>query len=178
MAGHSAVALPVHVLQAHWNWLWIAKNRIESSDKPKLLLLFRTMVYAETDEEFENREADMRENPVFKKYKNYENYVNNMMERKEEWSLVHRINEKLPTSNHNTTNLCETSFRREKDDVFNRHRAYNLTDMVQIVVASSEGYSMRCVDAANSTLHQRLKNQKSQYLIQKTKIDPTKIKTS
>ena len=138
--------------------------------------MFRTMVYAETEEQFTQKEADMREDPVFQKYKNYQNYVENMMERKEEWSLVYRINEKLPTSNHNTTNLVETSFRREKDNVFNRHRAYNLTDMVQTVIDSSEGYSMRCVDAANHTLHQRLKNQNSQYLIKKTKIDPPQIK--
>ena len=97
------------------------------------------------------------------------------MERKDEWSLVYRISEKLPTSNHNTTNLCETSFRSEKDEVFNSHRAYNITDMVQIVVSSSEGYSMRCVDAANNTLNQRLRNQNSKYLAKKTKIDPNKI---
>ena len=138
--------------------------------------MFRSMVHAETEEQFTQKEGDMREDLIFQKYENYQNYVKNMLERKDEWSLVYRINETLPTSNHNTTNLVETSFRREKDTVFNRHRAYNLTDMVQIVVDSSEGYSMRCVDAANQTLHQRLKNQNSQYLIKKTKIDPKLIK--
>ena len=67
-----------HVLQAHWNWLWTARHGIENSDKPKLLQLFRAMVNAETEEEFKKREDDMREDPVFEKYKNYQSYVNNM----------------------------------------------------------------------------------------------------
>ena len=35
---------------------------------------------------------------------------------------------------------------------------------------------MRCVDAANGALSQRLKNQKSRYLVKKTQIDPSEVK--
>ena len=165
-----------HLLQAHWNWLWTSKNGIEHHEKAILIHMFKNLVYSKTDEEFDSYENKMRENQVFQKYINYQKYVDNLLERKDEWSLLFRINKKLPTSNQNTTNICETSFRREKEEVFNRHRAYNLTDMVRMVVDSSEGYAIRCVDAANGTLNQRLKNQKTHYLIKKTKIDPSEIK--
>ena len=135
--------------------------------------LFKKLVYGKTYQEFQNYEQEMRD--VFKKYENYQKYVNNLILRKNEWSLLFRINQRLPTSNQNTTNICETSLRREKEEGFNRYRAYNLTDMVRMIVDSSEGYAMRCVDAANGSLNQRLKNQKSKYQIKKTEIDPSKI---
>ena len=118
--------------------------------------LFKKLVYGKTYQEFQNYEQEMRD--VFKKYENYQKYVNNLILRKNEWSLLFRINQRLPTSNQNTTNICETSLRREKEEGFNRYRAYNLTDMVRMIVDSSEGYAMRCVDAANGSLNQRLKN--------------------
>ena len=40
-----------HVLQAMWNWLWAAKNKIEHNDRQFLLVLFRNVLYAETEVE-------------------------------------------------------------------------------------------------------------------------------
>ena len=165
-----------HSLQAHWNWLWTSKNCINHKDKSILLVLFRRILYSETDTQFKTHLEDLVSDPVYQKYENYQNYVSNLLDRKDEWSTLYRIKEHLPTSGHNTTNLCENSFRREKEEIFNRHRAYNLPDMVRIVIESSEGYSMRCVDAANQSLKQQLKNQKSRYIVKKTQIDPLEIK--
>ena len=165
-----------HVLQAHWNWLWTSKNSINHEDKSCLLLLFRRILYAETDDQFNTFQEKMFSDPVCQKYEKYQKYVSNLLARKDEWSTLFRIKEHLPTSGQNTTNLCESSFRREKEDIFNRHRAHNLPDMIRLVIESSEGYSMRCVDAANGALSQRLKNQKSRYLVKKTQIYPSEVK--
>ena len=143
-----------HSLQAHWNWLWTSKNCINHKDKSILLVHFRRILYSETDAKFKTHLEDLVSDPVYQKYENYQNYVSNLLDRKDEWSTLYRIKEHLPTSGHNTTNLCENSFRREKEEIFNRHRAYNLPDMVRIVIESSEGDSMRCVDNANQTLKQ------------------------
>ena len=164
-----------HQLQAHWSWLWAAKNGIKNEDRPILLRLFRKLVYAETDHTYKKEEKILLKHPQLKKYPNYATYVKQILTRKDEWSLVFRIEQNLPTNNQETSNLVETSFRSEKEDKFKRFKAYNLTDMVRIVLDGSEDKANRCVDAANQTLHQRLKNQKSKYLVRKTAIDSQKI---
>ena len=71
------------------------------------------------------------------------------------------------------------SLRIRKDIQFNRHRAFNLLDLIQIVCDDSKYYSDRCADFANNTLTTRLRSQKSRYLEgkgrRKVNIDPAKI---
>ena len=69
----------------------------------------------------------------------------------------------------------ESSFRWTKECQFNRHRAYNLLDLLKIVMDDSQYHARRCVDMANNLLTSRLNNQKSRYLAKKSSIDPTRI---
>ena len=47
-------------------------------------------------------------------------------------------------------------------------RAYNLPDLLEIVIDDSVYYATRCIDIGNN---RKLKNQKSRYLAKKCKID-------
>jgi hypothetical protein len=164
-----------HILQAHWQWIYSAQNHIEKNDKPKLLQMMRKLVYSETENDFDEAQTEMEENPTFQKYPNYEARMELILQRKDEWSLVYRINSQLPTNNVNVTNYVESSFRETKENQFNRHRAFNLVDLVQIVCDDSKHYANKCIDIANNQLTSRLRNQKSRFLVNRGKLGKRKV---
>ena len=98
-----------------------------------------------------------------------------VLPRKNSWSLLFRIQEKLPTSSVNTTNYVESSFRWTKEYQFNRHRAYNMLDLLKIVMDDLQYHVRRCVDMGNNLLTSRVDNQRSRYLAHKSLIDPSRI---
>ena len=165
-----------YLLQALWQWLWSGDHKIEKNDRTPLLKLFRELVYSDTDKLFQKAEKDMKKHPLYKKYPAFKKHIEeDVLPRKELWSILYRIKEKLPTSSVNTTNYVESSFRWTKEWQFNRHRAYNLLDLLQVVMDDSQYQARRCIDMANNVLTSRLRNQKSRYLSKKTTIDHTKI---
>lgn len=137
--------------------------------------MFRGLVYAESDEDFQRSLRMLRNNPTYKKYLKYQNYLEKVLLRRDEWCLEFRLRECLPTNCVNTTNLAEVSFRITKDVKFARLKAHNISDLLRIAMDKSEYYSMRCVDAANNALHPWLKNQNSRYLPKESSIEPSKI---
>ena len=66
--------------------------------------------------------------------------------------LEHRVTNKLPTSNNNTNNLVECSIRHTKKTQLNRHKAYNLCDLLSLLLDNSEFYQNKCVDCGNKVL--------------------------
>ena len=101
-----------HLLQAQWTWLWSAKHGVQKEDKAELLKLFRKVVYARSEEELQDRLEELYSDPVALKYPQYQLHLKrDTLPRIDRWSLVHRVSQKLPTSNFNTTNLVESSFR-------------------------------------------------------------------
>ena len=164
--------------QAHWQWIFSSQNKIEKKDKPVLLQMMRKLVYSETQEDFNKELEEMSSNPTFLKYPNYSKHLNdNILPRKDEWSLMFRIQSQLPTNNVNCSNYCEVSFRITKDLKFNRNRAFNQLELLQIECDESSYYSQRCIDVASNTLTSRLVNQNSRFLNRRTiAIDPDKIR--
>ena len=140
--------------------------------------MMRKLVYSETQEDFNEEFEEMSSNPTFLKYPNYSKHMNeNILPRKDEWSLMFRIQGQLPTNNVNCSNYCEVSFRITKDLKFNRNRAYNQLELLKIECDDSSYYSQRCVDVASNTLTSRLVNQNSRFLNRRAvAIDPDKIR--
>ena len=156
--------------------MWKGAYKIDKDDRAPLLKLFRELVYSDSDQLFTKAENVMKNHVLYKKYPAFRQHIEeDVLPRKEKWSLLYRINEKLPTSSVNTTNYVESSFRWTKESQFNRHRAYNLLDVLKIVMDDSQYHARRCIDMANNVLTSRLKNQKSRYLAKKSFIDPSKI---
>ena len=140
--------------------------------------MMRKLVYSETQEDFRNNLEDMSSNPAFLKYPNYSKHMHeNILPRKDEWSLMFRIESQLPTNNVNCSNYAEVSFRITKDIKFNRNRAHNQLELLQIECDDSSYYSQRCIDVASNTLSSRLVNQNSRFLNRRTvAIDPEQIR--
>ena len=57
----------------------------------------------------------------------------------------------------------------------NRHKAYNLPDLLTILLDKSEFYANKCVDAGNNVIHAWLKNCHSKYVVKMPNIDPAQI---
>ena len=165
-----------HLLNAVWSWLWKAEHKIERTDRPILLNLFKKVVYSESTEKFDKNIRNMQ---IDKTYKNYPNFIRHVeskiLPRHKEWSLKERMENKLPTHNQNTTNYVEYSFRMTKDVQFSRLRAYNMTDLLGICLDDSRFYTRRCLDVSHNRNYHLFTNQKSKYLFKKSKLDENQV---
>ena len=101
-----------------------AKHSVDKQDRPKLLNLLRKVVYAETKTDLQVCLEEL--NLTCLKYQQYQRHLT-------EDTFPYRVTNSLPTSDNNTNNLVETSFRYTKEKQFNRHKAYNLPDMLSLI---------------------------------------------
>ena len=132
-------------------------------------------MYAKNDKEYDDAQKLLFENEITKKYPQFMNHLNkNILPRKEERAISERIEKKLCTHNVAPTNYVAISFRIAKDNQFNRVKAYNLLDLLDIVLDNSINYVQRCIDIGNNRISQ-LQNQRSRHLSKKCKIDRNKI---
>ena len=165
-----------HVLKALWTWIWEAKHKIEHKDRQILLILFRNVLYTETETELSEKLEEIYADATVNKYPQFHHHLQKRTFPKiKAWSVQRRISESLPTSSNNTTNLVESSFRYVKDIMFTRLRAFNLSEMLSIVLDRSEWYVNKVIDAANGRIESWLRNCHSRYVIKVPDIDEDKI---
>ena len=164
-----------HVLSAVWRWLWASKHQIKNDDRPYLLKIFRSLVYAQSSDDYENCKADFLSDNTCNKYPKYIQHIEKAyFGRKEAWAISVRNDLKLPTHSTNTSNFIEISFRLTKDDQFNRTKAYNLPDLLDILLDDSEYYKKRLLDIGNGRFD-AIKNSKSRYVGKESSITEDKI---
>ena len=110
-----------HILQQVWRWLHDSKHQIEKYDRPSLLSKFKSLVYAETANQFEE---------VYRKvldevnYSSYGDYLKSLHNYKESWALCYRKD--LITRGNNTNNNAEAQFLVIKDIILQRVKEYNI----------------------------------------------------
>ena len=173
---HAVLLLCVfHLLQALWRWLWDSDHKIPKLDRPTLFNVFKSVLYAPNETEFSDATKKMLDHETTKKYTNFVKHIKEkLLPRKEEWSLTTRFEKNYTTHSVNTTNYAEVSFRITKENQFNRIKAHNLADLVDIIFDDSEYYVYRCIDIGNNRT-EFLENQKSRYLPKNSTIDCDKI---
>ena len=133
-------------------------------------------MYAESEVELSDRLEDLYADETVNKYPEFIKHLRrDTFPKLKAWSLQRRIADSLPTGNNNTNNLVESSFRYVKDVQFNRIRAFNLTDMLSLVMDKSEWYANKAIDAGNNRIEIWLKNCHSKYAMKIPDIDPDKI---
>ena len=111
---------------------------------------------------------ELHASPVSIKYHNFQvHLISHILPRIDAWCLEFRVTNRLPTSNNNTNNLVECSFRYTKETQLNRHKAYNLCDLLSLLLDNSEFYQNKCVDCANNVLESWLRNCHSKYVVTK-----------
>ena len=71
-------------------------------------------------------------------------------------------------------NYAEMSFRLTKENQFNRVKAYNLPDLLDIILDDSVDFINRCIDVGNNRTSQ-FQYQKSRYVAKHFNIDAEKI---
>ena len=164
-----------HVLTAVWRWLWNAKHQIRKDDRASLFKMFRAVLYAQTEDDYENKKELLLNDDLCVSYPSYIRHLQiAYFNRKETWTISVRNDRKLPTHSTNTSNYIEASFRLTKDGQFNRTKAYNLPDLLDILLDDSVYYEKRLLDIGNGRL-EAFKN-KSKYLVKNaTKIREDQI---
>ena len=110
------------------------------------------MVYAKTKEEFDEAFKNLQDDEMTEKYPQFYTHISNAyMQRVQKWALFSRIELQLPTGGNNTSNFVEASFRVLKDFIFNRQKAYNLTELLDILFTENSNHYQRIlIDVGNS----------------------------
>ena len=157
-----------HVLNALWRWLWDRKHEITKEDRPHLLKMFCALLYAKTETEYDIKKEILLCDETCLKYPNYIKHLEkSYFKRKESWAISVRNDKKLPTHSTNTSNYIESSFRITKDKQFNRTKAFNLAELLDVVLDDSAYYIKRLLDIGNGRLG-AFQHSKSRYVLKVT----------
>ena len=112
---------------------------------------------------------------IMEKYPQYKHYIERVyLCRRNKWAHCYRLEECLPTHSNNTNNYVETSFRSTKDQQFGRCKAYNLVELLQILLDDSELLKNKLVMVGTGRLS-ALNTAKSKYNPTESKIRKDQI---
>ena len=96
-----------HIQQATWRWLWSSKNGVKLEDRQALLKLFREVIYAKTYSDFQERDKELEDDELSKKYPHFVEHLAKAYGRRiETWALFYRRENNLPTRGSETNNYC------------------------------------------------------------------------
>ena len=164
-----------HVLNAVWRWLWEGSHQIKKEDRPHLLKKLRYVLYAKSEDEYTTKTEKLLSDDICQRYPNYVKHLEDAyFERKEAWAIYFRNDKKLPTHSTNTSNYIEASFRLTKDGQFNRTKAFNLSDLLDVVLDDSVYYKKRLLDIGNGRMG-AFTNSKSRYVLKMVNIQEDQI---
>jgi hypothetical protein len=128
-----------HVLQSVWRWLWESKNKISKEDRQELMFLFRQMLYAPNEIEFDEFCEMFFTSDIAMKYANFIDYARaQWLQRKEIWALCFRT--ETITRGHHTNNFVESAVRIFKEVILVRCKAFNTVALVNFVTNTLENY--------------------------------------
>jgi len=103
------------------------------------------IMYARTYEDLQDALAALEDDDILF---SYSERVSRLLERQQEWVLLHRLD--VVNRSHNTNNLAEASIRILKDIVLGRQAAYNSVAFVEFCVSVFEPYmTKRLLNAAH-----------------------------
>jgi hypothetical protein len=137
-----------HLLQATWRFVWEARNGVKKEDRPHLLALVKSMVYALNEEGLQGKFNTLCGDSIAKKYVRYVEYCEKMYERRRQWAVCYR--KELPMRGNDTNNYVESAMRVLKDHIFDRVRAYNVTQLIDFLLTRLPSYyERRLIDLAN-----------------------------
>ena len=130
--------------------------------------MFRSNVYAKNEAEYDIKKEELLADSKCIKYPMFIEHLQiSYFNRKQTSAISVRNEEKLPTHSTNTSNYIEASFRITKDRQFNRTKAFDLVELLDVVLDDSVYYRKRLLDIGNNRLG-AFKNSKSRYNIKNT----------
>ena len=137
-----------HMMQQVWRWLFEKTHCITQNDRPKIMILFKKVVYASTVQEMEDLFEELIESDVVCKYANLCAYLNGLYDIREAWALGFRSNLRL--RGNNTNNAIESQFLVIKDDVLNRTKEVNINALLEKLLNNLENhYQVKLLNIAS-----------------------------
>ena len=127
-----------HVNQAVWRWLWDNKNGILGYDRRHLMCLFRKIMYAASKADMVRQYGELVQDLTCQKYLAFMRHIGNYWERRAQWAKAYRHVPEI--RGHHTNNMCEVNVRLFKDQVLDRHKAFNLVSLVRFVAKELTEY--------------------------------------
>ena len=137
-----------HVLQAVWRWAHESKHGLHVDQRPLLMKHVKAMMYASEKERMEQEYQILVNQEFVEKNQALTAYIQKLYQRNLEWCLCHRLH---IMRGNNTNNYVESGFRIIKDNVFQRLKAYNLTQLTDFIVQRwSAHYIRKLLDISNN----------------------------
>ena len=127
-----------HFLQRRWTWLWEGKNKIQHSDRATLIGLAKKIVYASTEQQFQQHVQELKKNSTALKYPQFLKHMESLYSSRHEWALSYRKD--IPIRGNHTNNYSEATIGILKELIFKRVKAYNLVQMFEFVTEALELY--------------------------------------
>ena len=165
-----------HILQSVYRWLCNGNNGVSRDHRQEMLNLFKDLMYTETEIDFEEHfRSNFLDHYLIEEFPNFLEYLETQyFDRVEDWALYYRKENNLPTHNTNTNNYVEISFRETKDHQFNRQKAFNLPELLSIVMDQSESYVQKLIELGCSRIDQ-LRYNHSRYNLIPSSIESKQI---
>ena len=148
-----------HLQAAVWRWIYKSEHGIEKKDRPILLKLFQKLIYAKTNETYEDARLELYEDETANDYPQYLQHLSSQyFHRLDTWTTFARLENNLSTHHHTTNNLVESSFNVLKSYTFNREMEFNIAALLlRLLTEDSIYYEGKLIDIGNSVFSQHVK---------------------
>jgi hypothetical protein len=161
-----------HILQQTWRWLLERKHGISQSHRPHIFNLFKTTLYANSEESFEECYSDLLGDEIVQSYENALEYFEDLQGAKQEFALCFRSD--LMTRGNRTNNFVEAQFLVLKDVILKRMREYNVVALIgRITVDLENHYKDKMLSIADGSFDGSFR---SRFIGKGRKVDPTGYK--
>ncbi len=93
-------------------------SSIQKNDRQRCINHLKKMMYSKNEIKY----TDYYNLAIQEKYANFVLYIKKLNDRQKEWALFHRSN--LLVGGQKTNNICEAAFRRLKESILERLKAF------------------------------------------------------
>lgn len=138
-----------HKLQAYWRFVWDREQGVPKEHRSELFFMYRDLVYAESEEKFDEALNDALSNSRLSLYTKVRDHLIDQLPSADAWALHKRKN--LVTRGNNTNNYDEAGNRVMKDKVLERCKAFNPVHLLDFILTKYNSYlERRIVDVINN----------------------------
>ncbi|XP_063965028.1 uncharacterized protein LOC135156449 [Lytechinus pictus] len=149
----SLILCVFHLLQALWRWLWDTHNHISKQDRTYLLNTFKELIGADNSLDLESRFQQIQEDKVVARYQQFKEHLAEIFARRNAWALCLHQSANLPLRGNVTNNFVEDAMRVIKEKMFNRPKAFNVTQLFHFLVTRlTSYYEHRLIDVSNNQM--------------------------
>ena len=121
-----------HLLQQVWRWLHDKNHGVPKDDRPRILTMFKSVVYANNVEEMDENYDTLMADGVVEQNEKANKYLEDVFESRESWSKCFR--KMLAIRGNHTNNYCESNFLVLKDTILQRVKEYNVNGLIDRLI--------------------------------------------